>query len=308
MKQFIKKLVQKALTPLENELKESFQRELAGLKDFSFDNSLRQAQVSQTLLWQQYQSLLNSNTKLPNFEETGFRMFSQNDEDGYLLYIFSLIGATNRHVVEICAGNGIECNAANLIINHGWIGLLFDGNEANIEQGKSFYSQCRDTRTWPPRLVHAWINAENVNDLIRDNGVSGEIDLLSLDMDGIDYWIWKAIDTIQPRVVVLEYQDILGPDKAVTVPYQPDFVAEFGEYGPDYCGASLAAFVKLGKEKGYRLVGCSNYGINAFFIRNGIAEDILPEISAKDCFWHPKVQHGMKYRLPNVIDYPWVEV
>jgi hypothetical protein len=127
-------------------------------------------------------------------------------------------------------------------------------------------------------------------------------------MDGIDYWIWKAIDTIQPRVVVLEYQDILGPDQAVTVPYQPDFVAEFGAYGPDYCGASLAAFVKLGKEKGYRLVGCSNYGINAFFIRNGIAEDILPEISAKDCFWHPKVQHGMKYRLPNVIDYPWVEV
>ncbi|MFB6276240.1 MAG: hypothetical protein ABEI32_08875 [Halothece sp.] len=87
MKQFIKKLVQKALTPLENELKASFQRELAGLKDFSFDNSLRQAQVSQTLLSQQYQSLLNSNTKLPNFEETGFRMFSQNDEDGYLLYI-----------------------------------------------------------------------------------------------------------------------------------------------------------------------------------------------------------------------------
>ena len=159
---------------------------------------------------------------------------------------------------------------------------------------------------FPPRLVHAWIETENVNELISSHGFEGEIDLLSLDMDGVDYWIWKAIDCIHPRVVVLEYQDIWGPEKSVTVPYRRDF--DRFDTHPDHCGASLAAFVKLGLKKGYRLVGCNRYGFNAFFIRCGIGEDIFPEISPDRCFQHPKVEHGRKTRLPEVADYEWVEV
>ncbi len=263
----------------------------------------------QILLSLKYKELLARGTPLPQFEDVELRAFSQNGEDGILLYIFSLIGTTNKNCVELCAADGIECNTANLIINHGWSGLLFDGDEQNISRGKSFYSNLKDTFIWPPKLVKSWINAENVNSLILSNGFEGEIDLLSLDLDGVDYWIWKAIDCINPRVVVLEYQDILGSEKAVTVPYEPNFKVKFNEIGfSDYYGASLSAFIKLGKEKGYRLVGCQRYGFNAFFIRSGVGEDIFPETIASQYFQHPKVKSGIENRLPKILDREWVQV
>ena len=137
--------------------------------------------------------------------------------------------------------------------------------------------------------------------------------MFSLDMDRVDYWIWKSLNIVQPRVVVVEYQDIWGPDKAVTVPYTPDFVAPCSNLPSvgtpiDYCGASLPAFVQLAKEKDYRLIGVNKYGFNAFFIKNGIGEKLLPEIDVHSCFLHPKVKWGMRERLPRVKDLEWVEV
>ena len=131
----------------------------------------------------------------------------------------------------------------------------------------------------------------------------------SLDMDGVDYWIWEAIHCVNARVVVVEYQDIWGPDESVTVPYRDDFRGVFGpEGGADYAGASLAAFVKLAHRKGYRLVGTNRYGYNAFFVRNGLGESILPEVTVASCFSHPKVVAGMRDRLPVVKDREWVRV
>jgi len=262
--------------------------------------------IMQLSLTLKYKEWLFNRMPLPRLEDVGFRVFSQNDEDGILLYIFSLIGTFNKRAVEICAGSGVTCNTANLIINHGWDALLFDGNETAIKSGQDFYNRCKDTYIFPPKLIHAWIEMENVNALIRNHGFEGEIDLLSLDVDGVDYWIWKAISCILPRVVVLEYQDIWGPEKSVTVPYKRDF-KRFDTH-PDYCGASLQAFVKLGREKGYRLVGCNRYGFNAFFIRSSIGEEIFPEIPPHECFKHPKVRHGIETRLPQVAGFEWLEV
>jgi len=102
--------------------------------------------------------------------------------------------------------------------------------------------------------------------------------------------------------------DILGPQRSWTVPYRRDFVGEHDELGLCYGGASLPAFVKVGRRKGYRLVGCQNYGFNAFFIRDDIAPDLFPEIPVESCFTHPKVRHGIATRLERVIHKPWVEV
>jgi hypothetical protein len=242
------------------------------------------------------------------FGEVGFRVHSQHEEDGLLLYLFSLIGTTRKTCVEICAGDGMECNTANLIINHRWLGLQFDGDRANVERATQFYASHPDTRWWPPAIVHAWITRDNVDDLIQGNGFSGEVDLLSLDLDGVDYWVWERITCISPRVVVLEFNHLWGPTASVTVPYRDDFVAEFTQYGSDYAGASLAAFVKLGRRKGYRLVGTNAIATNAFFLRDDIACDWLPEIDAGVCFDHPRAQFGMKVRLPGVEHKAWVEV
>ncbi|HEX7705704.1 MAG TPA: hypothetical protein VF701_04510 [Thermoanaerobaculia bacterium] len=266
---------------------------------------------SQVLLGLMYRDLLASGRPLPRFRDTGFKVFSQTDEDGLLLYIFSLIGAEKRTAVEICAGNGIECNAANLIVNHGWHALLVDGNAERVERGRTYYREHRWTYVYPPSFVQAWITRDNVNEVISSNGFSGEVGLLSIDLDGVDYWIWEAIQVIEPRVVVVEYQDIIGPDRALTVPYSDDFDAwihPMTDGTPNYFGASLPAFVKLASRKGYRLVGCNRLGYNAFFVRRGLCDDELPEIAARECFSHTKVIEGMRDRFPTVKDYPWVEV
>jgi hypothetical protein len=255
----------------------------------------------QILLYLKYRELLHQRAPLPPLDDVEFRSFSQNGEDGILLYLFSILGTTNKRCVEICAGDGLECNTANLIVNHGWSGLLFDGSAANVQQGREFYARCRDTLHFPPRMVHAWIDADNVNALVREHGFEGEIDLFSLDMDGIDYWVWQALDAVQPRVVVLEYNSAWGPDHAVTVPLRRDFVIDFNRQ-PLYHGASLAAFAKLGWQKGYRLVGCQRYGFNAFFVRKGIGDDLLPEVSVASCMRLPQA------RPDSWGDRVWVEV
>jgi hypothetical protein len=157
-------------------------------------------------------------------------------------------------------------------------------------------------------MVNAWVTSENVNELVGASGFSGDIDLLTIDVDGMDYWIWRALDVVRPRVVIVECNLLWGPERSVTVPYNPGFTATYGPYGADYGGASMAAMVRLGKQKGYRLVGSEKYGFNAFFVREDVEPELLPEISPAECFGHPRVQFGMDHRFTNIAEKVWVEV
>ena len=219
-----------------------------------------------------------------------------------LLYIFSLIGMGSRVAVEVCAGNGIESNSANLIVNHGFSGLLFDGNEKDIQTAREFFAHSKDTFVFPPKTIHAWITKDNINELIKENGTSGEIDLLSVDMDGVDYWIWKNIDSVQPRVVVVEYHEEYGFE-AATVPYSPDFNRTSSDMR--YFGASLPAFVKLAHVKGYRLVGSNHQKFNAFFVRKDIAADLLPEVPIESCMRKKPEDYTL---LKDLKDHPFEHV
>src|SRR6476646_5195509 len=133
------------------------------------------AQAMQVLLRLQYQQMRTGAVPLPQFADVEFRCYSQNGEDGILLYLFSLLGATSRKAVEICAGNGIECNTANLLVNHGWRGLLVDGDPMQIATGQAFYAQCMTTRFSAPTMVASWVTAENINALITEHGFAGDI-------------------------------------------------------------------------------------------------------------------------------------
>jgi hypothetical protein len=264
--------------------------------------------VSQLILLNQYRTLVRGRHPLPTFDDVEFRAFSQNGEDGILLFVFALIGMVNRRCVEICAGDGIQCNSANLIINHGWNGLLFDGDDQLLARGRAYYSRLGDTFCYPPKLVHSWITRDNVNDLIESHGFEGPVDLLSLDLDGMDYWIWEAIDVIRPRVVIAEIQCIWGAERAVTVPYTEQFKTRLDGHFGIYSGASLPAFTKLARKKGYRLVGVQRLGFNAVFIQDGIGEDILPEVDIDSCTSRPFVDWAKRDLLPKVADLQWTEV
>jgi hypothetical protein len=259
-------------------------------------------------LMHQYRANYHAGVPPPSFREVEFRAFSQHGEDGILLYIFALLGTTDRRSIELCAGNGIECNTANLLLNHGWSGALFDGSQINMSRAKHFYETNPDTRYWPPACISAWVTRENVNELVANTKITGEIDLLSIDVDGIDYWLWESLEIVRPRIVILEFNHLWGPEAAVSVPYRADFKADFTEYGSDYAGASLAAFVKLGRRKGYRLVGANRIATNALFVRNDLPHPWLPEVEAGTVFGHPRARFGREVRFHGIKDRDWVRI
>ena len=281
---------------------------------------------SQMLLSHHYRQLARRGVILP-FPEVGFRNYTQWEEDGIIHYIFSLIGTTSaRRSVEICAGVGSECMSANLILNHGWYSLLVDGDSNKVDSGREFFSQHPSTKNSGPIFLHHWIDRDSVNMMVKEAGFGGEIDMLALDLDGIDYWVWDALTAVSPRVVVVEVMAHLG-ERAITVPYKSDFEARWIKLDKDteraqgdgqrqglinnlavYAGASLPAFVKLAKSKGYRLVGATAIGCNAFFMRNDIGMDYFPEVDWSTCI-NPHYDADERRRIQEVLArYEWVEV
>ena len=251
-----------------------------------------------------YRELIAQGRPLPALRDVEMRFYSQNGEDGIVQLLLAAVGTETRKTVEICAGDGVECNSANLIVNHGWTGLLVDGGDELVTTGRRFYEDGADTWYWPPTLLKSWVTRDNVNQLVTDAGFSGDIDVLTIDLDGVDYWIWDALDCVRSRVVIVEYNAGWGPEEAVTVPYSDSFAWEMGS---QYFGASLAAMIKLGASKGYRFVGTHSYGFNAFFVRDDLGLEALPTADPRDWFWHPGTARSAR-RLEAVRDREWVRV
>lgn len=209
----------------------------------------------------------------PRYQEPGrlnlseASVFSQNGEDGILSEIFRRIGFTTKEFVEFGVwrtGN----NTINLLLS-GWRGVWFEGNAASIEAIEAEYHPLLESGQL--RLHRAFITAENIVELFRAAKV-GELDLLSIDIDGNDYWVWKAIgEHYRPRVVVIEYNaKFLAGDEWV-MQYNPGHVWD----STSYAGASLKALERLGGDLGYCLVGCDFTGNNAFFVRKELVRDDL---------------------------------
>jgi len=209
---------------------------------------------------------------------------SQNGEDGILLFIFSRVGGTNCRFVEFGVGDGRECNTANLSLNFGWSGLLMDAEERNVAAATKYYESQLKVRANAVKVVKCLVTAENIDKILSVNGVHGEIDLLSIDIDGNDYWVWEAITVINPRVVVIEYNASFGKE-SVTVKYDPNFDRFKKHPTGFYHGASLSALTKLANSKGYILVGCESNGVNAFFVRQDVAHNRLFETSVDQAFF-----------------------
>lgn len=254
-----------------------------------------QANTNQQL-FAQYESVgghLDYKEKMRNRES---QVFSQNGEDGLLLYILSLIGISNKTFVEFGMETGRECNLANLAINFGWNGLFMDGSKKNIAGAKNYYKAINHREGNRVNIQHCFVTKENINESIEIFGVAGEIDVLSIDIDGNDYWLWQAIDCINPRVVIIEYNASFGPERSVSVEYDSTFSRYQKHKSGWYHGASLSAFTKLGKQKGYRLVCADSYGCNAFFVRSDIVKEPLKEMTAKEAFY-PQPKRGKIAKL-----------
>lgn len=190
----------------------------------------------------------------------GAKAYSQNDEDGILAEIFRRIGASGRTFIEIGSGAGLENNTLTLLLQ-GWRGLWIDSDDAIVRRARANFATY--IASGQLRVEHAFITRDNVDDLLRKSSIGTEPDLLSIDLDGNDYHVWQAVQSISPRVVVVEYNASWFPPLSLAVTYQERF--EWKEN--TYFGASLKALEVLAERKGYHLVGCCFAGVNAFFVR-----------------------------------------
>jgi hypothetical protein len=237
----------------------------------------------QLRLVEHYQALREDNA-LPSIDDTGLKIFSQFEEDGKLLFLFSLLEMSNRTFIEFGSDDGINSNSANLYYHHMFTGLFMDGNPDAIERGKYFFERHKNINPEPVKFKEAHIKVDNINELIKEAAMEGEIGLLSIDIDGNDYWIWKAMDVVQPQVVIIETHNEFGMNDIV-VPYDSEYIYP-GKH-PTYHGASPIAMTKLAKHKGYRLVGSNDLGFNFIYLRNDLLVDEVPEVSVESLLQHP---------------------
>lgn len=233
-------------------------------------------------------------------EYYGFKVYSQNDEDGIIEEIFNRIGTTNKIFIEFGVENGLECNSHYLLFK-GWRGLWIDGGAAHVKEIREKFAPV--LANGQLKILQAFIACENINELFISGGVTGEIDLLSIDVDGNDYYVWQAINVVRPRVVVIEYNAKFPPNCDWKMAYNKNHLWD----GSDWQGASLKALELLGRELGYQLVATNFTGVNAFFVRRDLAKDLFLEPATAENLYNPARfrfisyvnHHSAKYCLVN---------
>jgi hypothetical protein len=206
----------------------------------------------------------------------GFKVFSQWDEDGIIQHLINHVAIKQKTFIEFGVENYSEANTRFLLMNDNWQGLVLDGSQQHIDQIQN------DEIYWKHDLLakQAFITCDNINANIQSGSFDPDLGLLSIDIDGNDYWIWEKINVINPRIVVCEYNSLFGLSP-VSVPYSEGFFRTKAHYSNLYFGASLGALCFLAKQKGYSFVGSNSAGCNAFFVRNDVSKG-LRSLSPED--------------------------
>lgn len=237
---------------------------------------------------------VRSMTAISSLEQVEFKVTSQWGEDGIIDWLVERAGipAHLSSFIEFGVESYAEANTRFLLQNRNWRGLVIDGSSSQIDRLKSerqlFWGYDLSARS-------AFITRENINVLLVDAGFSGEIGLLSIDIDGNDYWVWEAISAVRPIIFICEYNAVFGDVWPISIPCDPHFIRTRPEFCNLYFGASIVALRSLARRKGYRFLGTNSHGVNAFFVREDYA-------SAFDSLGADPVIHPSKFR--ESMEYP----
>jgi hypothetical protein len=243
------------------------------------DLSATTAQVSQLLREQEKSHLLLGRMLANQVKALGprrplrdaeFRVFSQWSDDGIIQYLVANVPVASDSFVEFGVEDYGESNTRFLLLNDNWRGLIMDGSQELMEQVRSSELYWRHELT----AVGAFVTRENIDDLLRGAGFTGALGILSVDIDGNDYWVWEAITVVDPAIVIVEYNAVFGSKRAVTVPYAADFRRAAAHPSHLFGGCSLRALVLLAERKGYAFVGCNSNGNNAYFVKRELAGNL----------------------------------
>ena len=226
----------------------------------------------------QIQSKLNSINKIKKISDSEFKVFSQWGEDGIIDYLIENLNIENTTFIEFGVEDYEESNTKFLLLNRNWKGFVIDSSLDYINKIKNSQLYWKYSIT----AFQAFITKENINQLMQLSGFKKQVGILSIDIDGNDYWIWNEINVIEPSIVIVEYNSRLGNEKSYVVPYDSNFERKAAHYSMIYYGASLKALLKLATQKGYAFVCCNKAGNNAFFVKKELLNNKVREADIND--------------------------
>lgn len=209
--------------------------------------------------------------RINSLADVEFRGFSQWGEDGIIDWLIERLPGLPETFIEFGVEDYRESNTRLLLWLRNWRGMVIDGSPSHVENIR------RQDVSWRFDLAAlcAFIDRDNINELILRGQLGSEVGVLSVDIDGNDYWVWERISAVNPVIVICEYNAVFGDRHEITVPYQADFVRGKAHYSNLYFGASVKALIALASRKGYTFVGTNINGCNAFFVRNDRADEVL---------------------------------
>lgn len=235
---------------------------------------------------------LNREKMSRSLRDYEFGVYSQWGEDGILQKLVADIPIQNATFIEFGVEDFSESNCRFLMANNHWRGYVIDGSE------KWIASLLRSNWLWKHdlRARCATLTTDNINDVLAGSGFDSDIGVLSIDVDGIDYWLLEAITDFAPRILIVEYNSLFGSTRRISVPYDASFSRRHKHYSDLYYGASLPALVYLAGQKGYTLVGTESAGVNAFFVRNDLVERCAFATSVEVAFTESPVRQSRDQR------------
>lgn len=240
-------------------------------------------------LWQKY--LFDRRISSDSIHKFESRIFSQNGEDGIITEIFNRIDTVNckGYAVEFGIEDGTESCTRNLFVNYGWKGLLIEGDQTSANKAQLLYKNLPSVE-----VTCSFITVENILSIFEKHGVPQELDLLVIDIDGNDFWIWKKILSFyKPKVVIIEYNGKFVPPKEWIMPYAPKHCWD----GSAYFGSSLQSLEKLANSENYRLMGCESREVNSFFVKSELA-DKFADYEKNACYHYIPPNYGSGYGYP----------
>ncbi len=224
---------------------------------------------------------------IENIHRAEFRVFSQWGDDGIIQFLVDYLDIEQKNFIEFGVEDYKESNTRFLLVNNNWKGLIMDSSEKYMKSVQA------DDIYWKHELTATpiFVTKENINPLLKENGFEGDVGLLHIDIDGNDYWIWKAINSIKPVIVLIEYNSVFGHDNPWTIPYKEDFYRTNYHYSNLCYGTSLLSLCDLAEEKGYAFVGSNSYGSNAYFVRKDKMKG-LKALSCKEGYVESRVRES----------------
>lgn len=244
----------------------------------SLNRILDEMRVNQGILLAAQQAQSTSK-RLRDYE---FKVFSQWSEDGILQFLTRVIEIPNQTFIEFGVENFYESNCRFLMVKDDWSGFVIDGSAKHLERlRKSHFYWRHDLRA-----CNAFITRENINGLLAESGFEEDLGILSVDIDGNDYFVLEAITGFRPRILICEYNTVFGATRKISVPYDPAFYRTTKHYSNLYFGASLAAMTHLAAKRGYSLVGINT--ANAFYVRNDLLNDRVEVVTPEQVYFPSK--------------------